>query len=79
MQAMAPLAMDAYEAAMKPGSKQRNVGAALSAARDVMQMLTEGKVSQPAPEKPTVLASVTDLAALSESVRIQKQNERRGR
>lgn len=78
MQQLASKALNVYEAALSPGEKPRNLGAQLGAARDVVQMLTEGKVSQPVVEKPKPLASVTDLAKISEEIRLAKQAERRG-
>lgn len=78
MQQLASKALNVYEAALSPGEKPpRNLGAQLGAARDIVQMLTEGKISQPVPEKPAKLASVTSLAALSEEIRLAKQAERR--
>ena len=77
MQAMAQKAMDAYEAALHQ-AQGRNAGVSLGAARDVVQFLTEGKVTPTMVVKPRPLASVTDLAKISEEIRLAKQAERRG-
>lgn len=79
MQELAEKAMAIYELTVSPGRAPRNIQTHLLGARDIVQFLTEGKVSQPMVSKPRPLASVTDLAAISEQVRLAKQTERRGR
>jgi hypothetical protein len=78
MQELAANAMKIYEAAVRPGAAPRNIQTQLMAARDIVEMLTEGKLQAPVVAKQRPLASVTDLAAISEQVRLAKQAERRG-
>ena len=71
------LAMAVYKSVMTPGLKNRNAAAALAAARDIIEMVSEGKLPQTESSKPKAVASVTSLAALSEEIRLAKQAERR--
>lgn len=74
---MAESALDVYASALTVGKKHRNLASQLGAARDVLQMLTEGKLSSAPAPKSKPLATVTDLAKMSEEIRLAKQAERR--
>ena len=76
LQKMADKALNTYESVMDdPG---RYSGAQLSAARDVLELLTEGKLQAPVQVRPTQPAKPAELAELSERIRLVKQQERRG-
>lgn len=72
------MAMAVYKSLLTPNLKNRNAAAALAAARDIIEMVSEGKLPQTESTKPKAVASVTNLAALSEEIRLAKQAERRG-
>lgn len=71
------MAMAVYKSVMTPNLKNRNAAAALAAARDIIEMVSEGKLPQPSSSKPKAIATVTDLAKISEEIRLAKQAERR--
>jgi hypothetical protein len=75
LQKMADRALDTYEEVMSAPS--RYSGSQLSAARDVLELLTEGKLQAPVQVRPTQPASTVELAKLSEQIRLVKQDERR--
>lgn len=72
---MADKALNTYETVMS--APCRYSPAQLSAARDVLELLTEGKLQAPVQVRPTQPASSVELAKLSEQIRLVKQDERR--
>lgn len=73
---MADKALGTYESVMT--SPHRYSPAQLSAARDVLELLTEGKLQAPVQVRPQQKPTTVELAKLSEHVRLVKQAERRG-
>jgi hypothetical protein len=73
---MADKALNTYDSVMT--APHRYSPAQLSAARDVLELLTEGKLQAPVQVRPQQAAKPAELKQLSEHVRLLKQAERRG-
>jgi hypothetical protein len=62
--------------AVRNRGTQRNLGARMAAAEKILQLVGALKPEQ---QKPAGTVTAIDFAALSEQVRLAKQDERRGR